>query len=220
MSNNNQEIINNLKESNDKNSPLLSKFDGIAMVKSKDIVSYQNINNKEELINNNPIDEKYEERVSSISNFNKNERLGFAYCLCAQFLWTLNSVYLKYLTLRYHTTFKNKTFLFARGFATMIICITLGKYYDGKIFKMSEFNQQIKKCILIRANVSFFRMSFWLVAIFYLRITTCQIISTLNPILIIFFSVIFLGEKYHQKYAIGIVLGILGSSIIVLNEKK
>ena len=44
MSNNNQEIINNLKESNDKNSPLLSKFDGVAMVKSKDIVSYQNNN--------------------------------------------------------------------------------------------------------------------------------------------------------------------------------
>ena len=63
-------------------------------------------------------------------------------------------------------------------------------------------------------------MSFWLVAIYYLRISTCQIISTLSPIIIIFFSVIFLNEKYHSRYAIGIILGILGSSIIVLNEKK
>jgi len=73
---------------------------------------------------------------------------------------------------------------------------------------------------LILINVSYFRMSFWLVAIYYLRITTCQIISTLNPIIIICFSIIFLNEKYHSRYAIGIILGILGSSIIVLNEKK
>jgi len=102
----------------------------------------------------------------------------------------------------------------------MIICYILGHYFDGKIYKLSDFNQEIKKCILIRANVSYFRMSFWLVAIYYLRITTCQIISTLNPIIIICFSIIFLNEKYHSRYAIGIILGILGSSIIVLNEKK
>ena len=122
--------------------------------------------------------------------------------------------------MHYHSNFKNKTFLFARGFATMIICIILGYYYDGKIYKITEFNLQIKKCILTRANISFFRMSFWLIAIYYLRIITCQIISTLSPILIIFFSVIFLNEKYHNRYTIGIIVGILGSSIIVLNEKK
>ena len=180
-------------------------------------------NNKDIIVNkdlNKSIDEKIQERLSSVKNSDKNERLGFAYCLCAQFLWTLNSVYLKYLTLHFHTFFKNKTFLFARGLATMIICYILGHYFDGKIYKLSDFNQEIKKCILIRANVSYFRMSFWLVAIYYLRITTCQIISTLNPIIIICFSIIFLNEKYHSRYAIGIILGILGSSIIVLNEKK
>jgi drug/metabolite transporter (DMT)-like permease len=180
-------------------------------------------NKKDIIINkdlNKSIDEKIQERLSSVKDSDKNERLGFAYCLCAQFLWTLNSVYLKYLTLHFHTSFKNKTFLFARGFATMIICYTLGHHFDGKIYKLSDFNQEIKKCILIRANVSYFRMSFWLVAIYYLRITTCQIISTLNPIIIICFSIIFLNEKYHSRYAIGIILGILGSSIIVLNEKK
>ena len=168
-------------------------------------------NNKDTNVNrdfNKSIDEKIQERLSSVKDLDKNERLGFAYCLCAQFLWTLNSVYLKYLTLHFHTSFKNKTFLFARGFATMIICFILGHHFDGKIYKLSDFNQEIKKCILIRANVSYFRMSFWLVAIYYLRITTCQIISTLNPIIIICFSILFLNEKYHSRYAIGIILGI------------
>lgn len=229
MSNNKNESIKIENNGKGKENPLLIKFDGIISNKStnekKEILinfSKEN-NNKEEAYKDKILEEKIEERKSSISSLKnslRNERLGFFYCLSAQFLWTLNSIYLKYLTLHYHSTFKNKTFLFARGIATMIIGFFLGSYYDGKIYKITEFNQEIKKCILIRANVSFFRMSFWLVAIYYLRITTCQIISTLNPIVIIFFSIIFLNEKYHARYAIGIILGIIGSSIIVLNEKK
>jgi len=225
MSDLKRQIINTETIINDKSKPLIKEFDGIISTKSENKPNNIHLNtnkeNKNEEINiKRSMDEKIEERISATKNTFKNERLGFSYCLCAQFLWTLNSVYLKFLTLHYHTTFKNKTFLFARGFATMIICYCLGNYFDGKIYKITEFNSQIKKCILIRANVSFFRMSFWLVAIYYLRISTCQIISTLSPIIIIFFSVIFLNEKYHSRYAIGIILGILGSSIIVLNEKK
>ena len=225
MSDLKRQIINTETIINDKSKPLIKEFDGIISTKSENKPNNIHLNsnkeNKNEEINiKKSMDEKIEERISATKNTFKNERLGFSYCLCAQFLWTLNSVYLKFLTLHYHTTFKNKTFLFARGFATMIICYCLGNYFDGKIYKITEFNSQIKKCILIRANVSFFRMSFWLVAIYYLRISTCQIISTLSPIIIIFFSVIFLNEKYHSRYAIGIILGILGSSIIVLNEKK
>ena len=222
MSKENLNINDNNKNNIEKNNPLLIKFDQIISRKLYDEKKETQLDNNliEQLKNNNSFDEKIEERVSSIKNIYRNERLGFAYCLGAQFLWTLNSVYLKFLTMHYHSNFKNKTFLFARGFATMIICIILGYYYDGKIYKITEFNLQIKKCILTRANISFFRMSFWLIAIYYLRITTCQIISTLSPILIIFFSVIFLNEKYHNRYTIGIIVGILGSSIIVLNEKK
>lgn len=69
-------------------------------------------------------------------------------------------------------------------------------------------------------NFNFFSMSIWVVSVWYLRISTCQIISTLSPIIIIFFFIIFLNEKYYPRYAYGIVLGILCSSIIVLNENK
>ena len=35
----------------------------------------------------------------------------------------------------------------------------------------------------------------------------------------LFFN-IFLGEKYYSRYTYGIILGILGTTIIVLNEDK
>ena len=69
-------------------------------------------------------------------------------------------------------------------------------------------------------NFNFFSMSIWVVSVWYLRITTCQIISTLSPIILIYFSIFFLGEKYYSRYTYGIILGILGTTIIVLNEDK
>ena len=63
-------------------------------------------------------------------------------------------------------------------------------------------------------------MCLWLFAVYYLRITTCQIISTIGPIIQIYFGVIFLGEKYYSRYTMGIILGIVGSCIIILNENK
>ena len=151
---------------------------------------------------------------------NKDEILGIIYSLLTEFIWTLNSVSLKYITKNYRSIFKNKSFIFASRLSTLIISFILGKLKDGKIYSLSEFTPQIKRCILIRANLSFFSMCFWTIAVFYLRITTCQIISTLSPILIITFSVIFLKEKYHSRYAYGILFGIIGSITIVLNEKK
>ena len=158
---------------------------------------------------------------SNILNKQKfnHETLGIMCCLLTEFIWTLNSVCLKYTTKTYNSLFKNKTFIFARGFATIIISFIFGKIYDGKIYKLSDFPSQIKKCILIRANISFFAMCFSAIAVFYLRITTYQIISALSPILI-FFSIIFLNEKYYSRYAFGIVFGIIGSAIIIFNEKN
>ena len=164
--------------------------------------------------------DKISEKIGSVKSFFRRERLGFIYCLLAQFLWTSNSVYVKFITLHYRSIIKNKTFLFPRGLAIIIISYFLGNKFDGKIYKLSEFTPQIKKCLLTRANVSFFGMSFWLVAVYYLRITTCQIISTLAPIIQIYFSIIFLKEKYYSRYTIGVIAGIIGSCIIVLNENK
>jgi len=169
---------------------------------------------------NKSFQERISERLSSIKTVFKRERLGFFYCVLAQLVWTSNSVYLKFITQYYHETFKNKTFLFPRGLCIIILSFLLGTYIDGKIYALSELSTKIKKCVLIRANVSFFGMCLWLIAIYYLRITTCQIISTLNPIVLIYFGVIFLKEKYYSRYTIDVIMGIIGSCIIVLNENK
>lgn len=196
--------------------PLMLNFDIITKKGKNEDKELKNIEDNNEI----SFQDKISEKIESVKSFFKRERLGFIYCLLAQFLWTSNSVYVKFITQYYKPIFKNKTFLFPRGLLIIIISYFLGKHFDGKIYKLSEFSPQIKKCLLIRANVSFFGMSFWLVAVYYLRITTCQIISTLGPIVQIFFGVIFLHEKYYSRYTLGVIAGIIGSCIIVLNESK
>ena len=179
----------------------------------------KNINDNKESLEKS-FQDKISEKLSTIKTVFKRERLGFFYCVLAQFIWTSNDVYLKFITQYYHEKFKNKTYLFSRGIFIASISYLLGKHFDGKIYTLSELSPQIKKCVLTRANLSFFGMSFWLVGVYYLRITTCQIISTLNPIILIYFGVIFLNENFYHRYTIGAIMGIIGSCIIVLNENK
>ena len=164
--------------------------------------------------------DKISEKIGSIKSIFRRERLGLVYCISAQFFWTLNNVILKFITRNYKTTFTNKSYLVSRGLAIILIAYICGNHFDGKIYKLSDFDPQIKKCLLIRANLSFFGMSFWLLAVYFLRISTCQIIASLSPIFIIFLGVFFLNEKYYHRYAFGVILGIVGSCIIILNENK
>ena len=214
-----------------RNSNTLDKDNYILHQTAEDIISeYEgsinnNINSdnndKNEILSHrNSFQDIISEKISIISNTLKKEKTGMLYCLLAHFLWTTNSIYLKYLTQYFQSKFKNKTFLFSRGLMTIIISYFLGLYQEGKILKLTELPPNILKALLIRMNFNFFSMSIWVVSVRYLRISTCQIISTLSPIIIIFFSIIFLQEKYFPRYTYAIIFGILGSSIVILNEDK
>ena len=163
----------------------------------------------------NVFEEREKKKISAT-----NEILGIIYSLITQLVWTINSICLKYFINKYSSIFKNKTYLFPRGLSTILISLILGKIQDGKIYSFNFFDSSIQKCILAKANLSFFAMCFWTVAVSYLRITTCQVISSLSPILIITFSFFFLKEEFHKRYILGIICGIVGSVIIILDEKK
>ena len=207
---------NNQKNNSESKQPIITTFDKITSSNNKEE------NNSKFLMNNNKtaIQDKISEKIGSIKSFFKRERLGLIYCISAQFFWTLNNIILKFITRHYKTKFTNKSYLFSRGIAIIILSIICGKYFDGKIYKLSEFEPQMKKCLLIRANLSFFGMCFWLLGVYYLRISTCQIIYSISPIFLIFLGVFFLNEKYYHRYAFGIILGVVGSCIIILNENK
>ena len=52
------------------------------------------------------------------------------------------------------------------------------------------------------------------------RLSTCQILGGLGPLLTILFSVVFLKEKFYLVYVYGIGICFVGSAMIILNERK
>ena len=150
---------------------IISEFDGVS---HKNInISNNEENEKEDDLNNRKeilaqedhITDKISEKLSSIGRMLKREKTGMIYCLMAQFLWTLNSIYLKFLTQHYKERFKNKTFLFSRGLMVVIISYFLGLYQEGKIYKLTELPKDILQALLIRMNFNFFSMSIWVVSV-------------------------------------------------------
>ena len=132
---------------------VISEYGGLT---NNNINNIQTKNNNEILNQRNSFQERFSEKLSIISNTLKKEKTGMLYCLLAHFLWTTNSIYLKFLTQYYQSKFKNKTFLFSRGLMTVLISYFLGIYQEGKILKLTELPKNILKALLIRMNFNFF----------------------------------------------------------------
>jgi drug/metabolite transporter (DMT)-like permease len=159
-----------------------------------------------------------ESKSSYLKRALKDEIIGFSFVLLCNFTRAINGLLMKYKEKTYPEYFETIPFLFIR--ATMIIILALSTSYINKekILKPSEI--KFKLPFLIRTNFNFFAVSLFTISIWYLRVSTVQIISSLNPIIVTYLSVIILKEKFYKRYIIGIIVCLLGSLIIINNEKK
>ena len=170
---------------------------------------------------------EYEEKISSHLRESKTsyekraikvEIIGFSFVLLCNFTRAINGLLMKYIEKSYPEYFETIPFLFIR--AIMIISLSLSTSYctNERILRPNEI--KFKLPFFIRTNFNFFAVSLFTVSIWYLRVSTVQIISSLNPIIVTYLSVILLKEKFYNRYIIGIILCLFGSLIIINNEKK
>ena len=173
----------------------------------------QNIENEEKISSHlRESKTSYEKRAIKV------EIIGFSFVLLCNFTRAINGLLMKYIEKTYPEYFETIPFLFIR--ATMIVFLALSTSYltGEKILKPSEI--KFKLPFLIRTNFNFFAVSLFTISIWYLRVSTVQIISSLNPIIVTYLSVILLKEKFYKRYIVGIIVCLLGSLIIINNEKK
>ena len=175
------------------------------------------------LVNNIEYDERISEHLrESKTSFErkaiKNEIIGYSFVLICNFTRAINGLLMKYIEKSYPEYFETIPFLFIR--AIMIISLALSTSYctNEKILRPNEI--KFKLPFFIRTNFNFFAVSLFTISIWYLRVSTVQIISSLNPIIVTYLSVILLKEKFYNRYIIGIILCLIGSLMIINNEKK
>lgn len=170
-----------------------------------------------------PFEINYNDHKSVTSQENKQkiikrENLGLFLVLTCYFCRSMNGILLKYIEKRYHTFFSSFTFMLIRSIFVSFLAYIHSVYNNEKILRWSEI--KFKTYFFIRTNVHYFSLLLFIIAVWYIRVSTVNIIDTLGPIISTCLSVIVLKEKFYLRYAIGIVICVTGSLIIINNESK
>lgn len=148
----------------------------------------------------------------------KNERYAFFIGVFAQFIWALNSIQLKTYQRWFPEAFSNNSLAFWRS----VPIWGLGYYFSWKknirILPIKEIKHPL--WFWSRSLGNYLCLVLWIQMLKYFRVSTCQCIAGCFPVIVLFLSILILKETFYIRYLAGIFFCLIGTSIIVLNERK
>ena len=148
----------------------------------------------------------------------KNEKFAYILAIMTQFLWALNGVQMKTFRKYFPECYSDNTVLFWRMFIVVIIGYAICKYNSIHIQRHSELKHLY--WFLCRNATAYIFIICWIKMYSYFRVSTISVIGGVTPLIIIILSVFLLKEKFYMRYILGVFLCIIGSSIIILNDRK
>ena len=148
----------------------------------------------------------------------KKETTAYILFVFTQLVWTIQGLQLKSFFSLYLSIYDLNSLVFWRHIGVSLTGYLSIKYKHIN-FKYSSQIQN-KKWFYIRNVGIYICIYTWMKSLSIFRLSTCQILSGVNPLLTIIFSIIFLKEKFYKIYGIGIIICFTGSLMIILNERK
>ena len=147
-----------------------------------------------------------------------NERIGAFFAVLSQFIWAINSIQLKTYKSFFPNDFSNNSLVFWRSLPIWL----LGYFFCWKKgIRIKPFRSiKHKFWFLVRSLGNYVTVFLWIKILSYFRVSTSQVIIGCHPVLVIFLSILILKEKFYFRYVISVLVCIIGSSMIVLNEKN
>jgi drug/metabolite transporter (DMT)-like permease len=163
---------------------------------------------KDQFLNDNLITES-----QNNSKINK----GMLYVALSNTMFGIINFLVKYTSYLFPESFD----VFSFNLQRVIILLPITYFQFSEEDPLVKF-QDIKNkfWFIIRITVNFVFMVSFVLALSYLRVATVTCINSLNPLLIIILSVFILKEKFFLRYIVGISVGLIGTFIIILNEKN
>ena len=148
----------------------------------------------------------------------KNERYATIIGIISQFIWAINSIQLKTYKQFFPKQFSNNSLVFWRSLPIW----GLGFYFcSQKKIRIKPLSAiKYKFWFIMRSFGNYVGIYLWINLLTYFRVSTSQVIAGCYPILVIFLSILILHEKFYFRYILGIFICIIGSTIIILNEKN
>lgn len=146
----------------------------------------------------------------------KNDRLAIIYGLIAQVVWAFNGIQLKSYKSLFPNAFSNNSLVFWRSVPIWGLGYLFSKRANIEIIPLSKIKHI--NWFMIRSAGNYFGVVLWVTMLKFFRLSTCQCIAGCHPVIVLFLSIIVIKEKFYFRYIIGVVLCIIGTAIIVLNE--
>ena len=165
----------------------------------------------------------YELKISEISEETrsikrKKELHSYILFVINQFIWGFQGLQLKSFFYFFSKDYDINSFVFYRHLGLCIAGYLSIKY--KKINLKYPWEIQNRIWFYIRNIGIYICIRTWMASLEIFRLSTCQILGGVGPLLTIIFSVIFLKEKFFWVYAYGIGICFIGSTMIILNERK
>lgn len=145
-------------------------------------------------------------------------KMGFIYYTAAMLLIAATNFHVKYTNYLYPEAFDSFSFNFWRT----TIFIPIGYYM---VHKQNEqivnfFEIKEKFWFIARVSCNFIALMSFIGAMKYFRVATIQSISSMNPVLVLILSVVILKEKFYPRYLVALIACLIGTLIIILNDRK
>lgn len=148
----------------------------------------------------------------------KNDRLAIVYGIIAQLIWAFNAIQLKSYKPWFPDAFSNNSLVFWRSVPIWVLGYVFSRRSNIEIIPLSKIKHLY--WFLIRSAGNYVSVILWVTMLKFFRVSTCQCIAGCHPVLVIFLSVIIIKERFYYRYIIGVILSIIGTAIIVLNENQ
>ena len=178
-----------------------------------------NNNNNKKGSNNHSIDSDSELLTKEeLKRKRQKERIGYIIGILSQLVWALNSIQIKTYEPWFPQSFSNNSLLLWRSIPIWFMGYYFCKSKHIYIKPVKEINH--KFWFFLRSFGNYIGVYLWVSMFSYLRVSTGQVITNCFPIVVIFLSVIYLHEKFYWRYVLGVVICLIGSGLIVLNENK
>ena len=148
----------------------------------------------------------------------KNERFAYILGIFTQFVWSINGLQLKSIQPHFPKSYSLNSIIFWRCLPVIIISYFTCYYKKIRITPHKEIKHIV--WFYFRSLGNYFFVLLNITVLSYFRLSTSRVFLSCQPLVTIFLSIIFLSENFYFRYLFGIVLGLIGSSIIALNDKK
>ena len=153
------------------------------------------------------------EKNSSISNI-----YSYFMAVCSQFFWAVSNIQLKTYRTFFPQDFSTQSLTFWRSLSICLIGYIMIKRKNERITPLNEI--QNKFWFYLRSAGNYCIIVLWIMELQYFRVSTCQSFSNCYPIVVLFLSSFILHEPFYLRYVFGVFISLIGTLMIVLNDKK